>query len=46
MAKTSTAHQERLQRTRERDTSLAAVRGSAREAVSPDLDRLIHERFG
>jgi DNA-binding HxlR family transcriptional regulator len=45
MAKASTAHQERLQRTRERDASLAAVRGSAREAVSPDLDRLIHERI-
>ena len=44
MAKSSTAHQERLQRTRERDASLAAVRGSAREAVSPDQDRLIHER--
>ncbi|HXE33650.1 MAG TPA: transcriptional regulator [Verrucomicrobiae bacterium] len=44
MAKSSTAHQERLQRMRERDASLAAVRGS-REAVSPDLDRLIHERI-
>jgi DNA-binding HxlR family transcriptional regulator len=45
MAKSSSAHQERLQRTRERDASLAAVRGSVREAVSPDLDRLIHERI-
>ena len=45
MGKSSTAHQERQQRTRERDASLAAVRGSAREAVSPDLDRLIHERL-
>jgi len=45
MAKSSTAHQERPQRTRERDTSLASVRGAAREAVSPDLDRLIHERI-
>jgi DNA-binding HxlR family transcriptional regulator len=45
MAKSSTAQQERLQRTRERDASLAAVRGSVREAVSPDLDRLIHERI-
>jgi DNA-binding HxlR family transcriptional regulator len=45
MAKSSTAHQERLHRTRERDASLAAVRGSPREAVSPDLDRLIHERI-
>lgn len=45
MAKSSTAHQDRQQRMRERDTSLAAVRGSARAAVSPDLDRLIHERI-
>jgi len=45
MAKSSSAHQERVQRTLERDASLAAVRGSAREAVSPDLDRLIHERI-
>ncbi len=45
MAKSSTAHQDRQQRTRERDASLAAVRGPAREAVSPDLDRLIHERI-
>jgi DNA-binding HxlR family transcriptional regulator len=45
MAKSSTARQERPQRTRERDEALASVRGSAREAVSPDLDRLIHERI-
>ncbi|HEY6387346.1 MAG TPA: transcriptional regulator [Candidatus Acidoferrum sp.] len=45
MAKSSSAHQERVQRTRERESSLATVRGSAREAVSPDLDRLIHERI-
>jgi DNA-binding MarR family transcriptional regulator len=45
MAKSSTAHQERQQRTRERDDSLATLRGSVREAVSPDLDRLIHERI-
>ncbi|MGB2669975.1 MAG: transcriptional regulator [Candidatus Acidiferrum sp.] len=45
MAKSSTAHQERPQRPRERDALLAAVRGTAREAVSPDLDRLIHERI-
>jgi DNA-binding HxlR family transcriptional regulator len=44
MAKSSTAQQERLQRTRERDASLAALRGQAREAVPP-LDRLIHERI-
>ena len=45
MAKSSTARQERPQRTRERDEALASVRGAAREAVSPDLDRLIHERI-
>jgi DNA-binding HxlR family transcriptional regulator len=45
MAKSSAAHQERIQRTRERDASLPAVRGPVREAVSPDLDRLIHERI-
>ncbi|HVS89100.1 MAG TPA: transcriptional regulator [Candidatus Acidoferrum sp.] len=45
MAKSSTAQQERLQRTRERDASLAALRGQAREAVPADLNRLIHERI-
>ncbi len=45
MAKSSTAHQERPQRTRERDASLAAVRGASRESVPADLDRLIHERI-
>ena len=45
MAKSSSAHQERQQRTRERDDSLATLRGSVREAVSPELDRLIHERI-
>ena len=45
MAKSSTAQQERLQRTRERDASPAALRGQAREAVPSDLDRLIHERI-
>jgi DNA-binding MarR family transcriptional regulator len=45
MAKTSIAQQERLQRTRERDASLAALRGQSREAVPPELDRLIHERI-
>jgi DNA-binding MarR family transcriptional regulator len=43
MGKTSTAQQERLQRTR--DTSIGAVRGQARETVPADLDRLIHERI-
>jgi DNA-binding HxlR family transcriptional regulator len=45
MAKSSTAQQERLQRTRERDASLAELRGQARDAVPADLDRLIHERI-
>jgi DNA-binding HxlR family transcriptional regulator len=45
MAKSSTAQQERLQRTRERDALLAALRGQAREVVPADLDRLIHERI-
>jgi DNA-binding HxlR family transcriptional regulator len=45
MPKSSTARQERPQRARESDESLAPVRGTAREAVSPDLDRLIHERI-
>jgi DNA-binding HxlR family transcriptional regulator len=44
MAKSSTAHQERIQRTREREAPLAAVRGTSRETVPSDLDRLIHER--
>jgi DNA-binding MarR family transcriptional regulator len=44
MAKSSTARQERVQRTREREDPLAAVRGASREAVPPDLDRLVHER--
>jgi DNA-binding HxlR family transcriptional regulator len=45
MAKSSTAQNERLQRTRERDASSAPVRVPAREAVPADLDRLIHERI-
>ena len=45
MAKSSTAHQERLQRSRERETSLAAVRNPARDTVPADLERLIHERI-
>ena len=44
MAKSSTAHQERVQRAREREAPLAAVRGTSRETVPADLDRLIHER--
>jgi DNA-binding HxlR family transcriptional regulator len=45
MAKSSTAQQERLHRARERDASLAELRGQARDAVPADLDRLIHERI-
>jgi len=45
MAKSSTAQQERLQRTRERNVSPAPVRSPARETVPADLDRLIHERI-
>jgi DNA-binding MarR family transcriptional regulator len=45
MAKSSTAHQERLQRSRERDAPLEAIRNPAREMVPAELDRLIHERI-
>ncbi len=45
MAKSSTAHQERLQRSREHGAPLEAIRNPAREAVPVDLDRLIHERI-
>jgi DNA-binding MarR family transcriptional regulator len=45
MAKSSTAHQERVQRSRERGASLEAIRNPARETVPSDLDRLIHERI-
>ncbi len=45
MAKPSTARQERLQKPRERDASLEAVRNPARETTPADLDRLIHERI-
>jgi DNA-binding HxlR family transcriptional regulator len=45
MAKSSAARKERIERTRERDASLGSVRGTASEAVSAGLDRLIHERI-
>jgi DNA-binding HxlR family transcriptional regulator len=45
MAKQSTARQERVQRSHEREAPLTATSGAAREAISPDLDRLIHERI-
>jgi DNA-binding HxlR family transcriptional regulator len=45
MAKPSTARQERIQRGRDREESLSAVRNPSRETVPVDLDRLIHERI-
>ena len=45
MAKSSSAHQERPQRSREREAPLEAIRNPARETVPADLDRLIHERI-
>lgn len=45
MNKSSTARRENVQRSRERDASLEAIRNPAREAVPSDLDRLIHERI-
>jgi len=43
MGRTSAIKQEQTQR--EKSAGLNAVRGNSREAVSPDLDRLIHERI-
>jgi len=45
MARSSTAHQERLQRSRESEPALESVRNPARETVPGDVDRLIHERI-
>jgi DNA-binding HxlR family transcriptional regulator len=45
MGKPSTVRQERVQKPRERDSSLEAIRNPARETVPADLDRLIHERI-
>jgi len=45
MNKSSTARRENVLRSRERDASLEAIRHPAREAVTSDLDRLIHERI-
>jgi DNA-binding MarR family transcriptional regulator len=44
MAKSSTARDERFQRARDRDASLAAALSASKETVPADLDRLIHER--
>jgi DNA-binding HxlR family transcriptional regulator len=43
MSKSSTIRHEHTGR--ERSSSLGAAKGPTREAVSPDLDRLIHERI-
>ena len=45
MTKSSTARQERLPRSREREAALESARNPSREAVPSDLDRLIHERI-
>jgi DNA-binding MarR family transcriptional regulator len=45
MAKSSAAHQERQQRSREREANLETVRNPAREGAASDLDRLIHEHI-
>ena len=45
MAKSSTARQERVQRSRQREATPEAVRNRACETAAPDLDRLIHERI-
>jgi DNA-binding HxlR family transcriptional regulator len=44
MAKSSAVPQDRVARSRPREDSPATLR-EPREAVSPDLDRLIHERI-
>jgi DNA-binding HxlR family transcriptional regulator len=44
MAKSSTARDERFQRTKDREAALPAVPGASKETVPADLDRLIHER--
>jgi DNA-binding HxlR family transcriptional regulator len=45
MAKSSLAPQERATRSRQREDAVSSVREQTRGAVSPDLDRLIHERI-
>lgn len=44
MPKSSTARDERYQRSREREAALPAAHAQPREPVPADLDRLIHER--
>ncbi len=45
MSKSSAARQERVQRSRDREASLEAIRNPAREAAPADVDRLIHEHI-
>ncbi len=45
MMKTSAATQDRGPRSKQRDETLSPLKTQTREAVSPDLDRLIHERI-
>jgi DNA-binding HxlR family transcriptional regulator len=45
MPKSAVASQDRIPRARPREDAPATVREQTREAVSPDLDRLIHERI-
>jgi DNA-binding HxlR family transcriptional regulator len=45
MAKSSTAAQERVRRSRESLSQLSSLRGQSPETVPADLDRLIHERI-
>ena len=45
MTKSSVVPQDRVSRSRPREDAPATVREQTRDAVSPDLDRLIHERI-
>lgn len=45
MGKSAVVPQERSGRARQREDSISTVREQTREGVSPDLDRLIHERI-
>ncbi len=45
MAKSSTARQDRVQKSRQREATPEAVRNRTRETAPADLDRLIHERI-
>jgi DNA-binding HxlR family transcriptional regulator len=44
MAKSSTARDERFQRTRDRESAPPTAASPSKETVPADLDRLIHER--